>query len=54
MKDEKKSFKEASIKAKDLIKKAKKLKLIKPLASAFENVNCKEEEHKGKKESFCR
>lgn len=46
-----KSFKE---KVKEIIDKSKKLNLIKPLSSAFENTPCTKEEHKGKKESFCR
>ena len=54
MKKEDKNFKNNSINVKKLIKKAKELKLIKPLTSAFENNNCKEEDHKGKKEYFYR
>ena len=37
-----------------VLEKAKKMKLIKPLSTAFDDTSCEKEEHKGKKESFCR
>lgn len=56
MKEQKKDFKDEALnkKVKELLKKSKELNLIKPLTTAFEKNNCKEEQHKGKKESFCR
>lgn len=52
--EKKENFKSLQAKVKELIKISKDKNLIKPHTEAFEEFPVEEEEHKGKKESFCR
>ena len=54
MKEQKVDLKNSKLKdlTRDLVKKAQKMNLIKPISAAFKDIPTSDEIHKGKKEYF--